>query len=135
MSVVDDKESGSGDWRISLKVDGRDVKPAIRAEADSGEGVELASEAHSEGLEQNHKVIVTVAVSEYDGGFDSSWNLVGESTEAFGRDHDWGIGAHKVPLETDEGKVEVLYQIVRDTPRHKTPLAKPGEPVEIRIKR
>lgn len=113
LSVIDDKESGSGDWRVSLAVDGNKLGAPILGEADSGASVELRRDARSEGLLADHKIVVTMKVEEHDGGFDNTWNLIGEVTQTFGKDEDWGVGGHRVPMETDEGKVEVLFQILR----------------------
>ena len=116
LEVIDDKEDGSGDWRVLVRVDGHALGTSVLGEANSHGAVAIEREAHSEGLERDHHVIINAKVEEYDGGFDNTWNLIGEKTLVFGPRDRWGIGAHEMQMETDEGKVKLHVQVLRATP-------------------
>jgi len=113
LEVVDDKESGSGDWRVTLLVDGRPLDEPVTGEADEGASVALDRTAQSGGLEADHALVLTVKVEEYDGGFDSTWELIGETTETYDKATGFGLGGQVFELENDEGHVRVHCVITR----------------------
>lgn len=131
LEVIDDKEGGSGDWTVTLWVDGHKLR-VVKGEADSGGAVDLDLDAHSEGLERDHQVLITARVQEYDGGFDNTLELVGNETRVFGQTQHWGLGAHDIDMESDEGKVRLHLQILKAAPRgidshsEPEPAPKPG---------
>lgn len=113
LEVIDDKESGSGDWRVTMLVDGKPLDEPATGEADEGASVKLDRTAHSGGIEAEHKLILTVKVEEYDGGFDNTWELIGETTETYDRANGFGLGGQVFEMETDEGHVKVHCIITR----------------------
>jgi hypothetical protein len=127
LEVINDKEEGSGDWRITVRVDGHQLGAPALGEANSGGAVAIERQVLSQGPELDHRVIVSAKVEEHDGGFDNTWNLIGNDTLVFGPAEGWGVGAHAMAMETDEGKVNVHVRIVRTMPTNGASPAAEGD--------
>lgn len=114
LEVIDDKEAGSGDWRVTMLVDGRPLPKPILGEADAGGAVPLDATVVSRGPESSHRLVVTTKVEEYDGGFDDTWEFIGEKTLTFDAQHGFGVGGQTVEFDTDEGHVKLRLVITRN---------------------
>jgi len=113
LEVVDDKEIGRGDWRVTLLVDGKPLPKPLTGEADAGGAVPLDVSVVSRGPEASHRLVVTATVEEYDGGFDDSWEWLGEKTMTFDAAHGFGVGGKTISFNTGEGDVKLHFVITR----------------------
>jgi hypothetical protein len=115
LEVVDDKESGSGDWRVAITVNGKPLGDLVTGEADAGEAVDIGRTVTSEGLEASHKLVVTAKVEEWDGGFDMTMEFIGEDTRTYDAENAFGVGGQIMEFDAEEGHVKLRYSIVRES--------------------
>ena len=107
LEVINDAEMGSGDWRVSIRVDGKPLVTRLMGEKNLGI-LRFHAEACSSGPEDTHRIAIDVDVDELDGG---TWDGAGTRQERFGYNDWFGEGEGGLLLASSEGTVRLLYEI------------------------
>jgi hypothetical protein len=111
LQVDSDAEMGSGDWRVSVEVDGKPIVTKLMGEVDVGT-LMFDAEACSSGPEDSHRIAIDVVVDELDS---YAWDAAGSRQERLGYSEWFGEGEGWILLDTSEGTVRLLYEIRKGT--------------------
>jgi len=111
MDVIDDKEGGDGDWRITCWVNNERVKGTpVYGEAGTGKIVKI-DKRYELKMAYNDSLYVKCKVEEHDGGFDNEWEFLDAPTMKLYVARG-SFNQYFFEIDDNEGHVKIHYTVV-----------------------